>query len=414
MKYLLFACTLFGAFLAFVLRTPVPEGLGEPWKYRLLIATMSLQALSARIRAYFQPDNPHAYIQALRSIRDLTNQPSPSEIKGSNIRSKVTTFDGVRVRLYEPIKKEDSLQPALIFIHGGGNALGSPDGYDRLTRLIAERLNVVVVSIDYRLSPEHLFPAGHLDCLRATSWFLRNADQDFSVDTSRVAISGDSAGGHLSATVSQAIHDDQTLPNLKLQILIYPVTQSLDLLTPSYQKYDQDFGDEGVLPRKRVAAFTSMHHLGRSDPLYMQQILSNEHIIEEFRLNSPYLRYVDHDVIPTELRKETRLYLPPRQGPGNESLWNQIKGTYLDPRWSPLLREDLSGLPQAFVTTCGFDSIRDDGIFYAKRLEAAGVKTKWKHYPSAFHGVMFLSNFFWFQVGEEMTKDMVEFIQNNI
>lgn len=83
--------------------------------------------LQARIRAYFQPDNPHAYIQALRSIRGLTNQPSPSEIKGSNIRSKVTTFDEVRVRLYEPIiKKDDSLQPALIFIHGGGNALGSP------------------------------------------------------------------------------------------------------------------------------------------------------------------------------------------------------------------------------------------------------------------------------------------------
>nr|XP_054770759.1 arylacetamide deacetylase-like [Lytechinus pictus] len=413
MKYLLFACTLLGAILALIFRTPVPDGLTEPWKYRLLIATTSVQALLAKISAYFQPDNPHAYIQASRSIRDLTNVPSPSEVKGSNIRSKVTTFDGVRVRLYELVKKKEFLQPALIYIHGGGYALGSPDGYDRLTRDLAERLNMVVVSIDYRLAPEHPFPAGHLDCLHATSWFLRNA-QDFGVDANRVAISGDSGGGHFSATVSQVINDDPSLPNLKLQILIYPATQTLDLLTPSYQKYDQDFGDEGILPRKRVGAFISMYDLGRSDPLYMQHILSNEHIIREFRLNSPYMNYVDHSVIPSELRKETRLYRPPKHGPGNESLWRQVESKYLDPRWAPLLRQDLSGLPQAFVSTCGFDSIRDDGIFYAKRLEDAGVKTQWKHYPSAFHGVMFINNFFWFQVGEEMTKDIVEFVQKNI
>ncbi|XP_041482300.1 arylacetamide deacetylase-like [Lytechinus variegatus] len=413
MKKLLFACILFGAFLAFLLHTPVPDGLTEPWKYRLLIATMTVQALLAKTIAYFQSDSPRAYIQASRYILALTNVPSPSEVKGSNIRSKVTTFDGVRVRLYELIKKKEFLQPALIYIHGGGYVFNSPDTYDRLTRDLSERLNMVVVSIDYRLAPEHPFPAGHLDCLHATSWFLRNA-QDFGVDANRVAISGDSAGGIFSATVSQVIHDDPTLPNLKLQILVYPATQILDFLTPSYQKYDQDFGDGGVLPRKRVAAFLSMYDLGRLDQLYMQQVLSNEHITKEFRLNSPFMGYVDHSVIPSELREKTRIYIPPKQGPGNESLWRQVKGKYLDARFKPLIREDLSGLPQAFVATCGFDGVRDDGIFYAKRLEEAGVKTHWKHYPSAFHGVMFINNFIWFQVGEEMRKDIVEFVQKNV
>ena len=75
--------------------------------------------------AYFQPENEYAFIQSLRSLRALATFVSPSEVKGSNIRSMVTTFDGVRVRLYEPIKKEEGLQPAVIFIHGGGMTFGS-------------------------------------------------------------------------------------------------------------------------------------------------------------------------------------------------------------------------------------------------------------------------------------------------
>ena len=91
-----------------------------------------------------------------------------------------------------------------------------------------------------------------------------------------------------------------------------------------------------------------------------------------------------------------------------------MKESLINPKIAPLFRENLSGPPHAFIQTYGFDSIRDDGIFYAKRLEKAGVKTTWKHYESGFHVVMFLNSLFWFDVGDHMTQDVANFIKRNI
>ncbi|XP_071505768.1 arylacetamide deacetylase-like [Diadema antillarum] len=407
---------ILAAALAWLLRVPVPDGLAEPWKYRMFVAYSSIPVLAGRLNAYFHPDSENAYIQAVRAVRNIPNFPLPSEVPGSNIRSKVTDFDGVRVRVYETIVKGKSSLPGLIFIHGGGFALGSADSYDKFARGLAERLDMFVVSIDYRLSPEHPFPAGLDDCLAATRYLLRHASE-FGLDSKRIGISGDSAGGQLSAVVTQIIHDDDSLPDLKLQVLVYPATQTMDFQTPSYQKYDEAFGDQGILPAKRVAAFCSMYHQGRLDPAYIGQLVSNQHYRASSGENTTFLKYISHDIIPESKRKQVVNYVSPAQcsnDAGNATFWRFIERTYLDPRWAPLFREDLTGLPPAFIATCGFDSVRDDGIFYANRLEAAGVKTTWKDYESGFHAVMYVLYPFKFHVGEEMTVDFVSFVKHNI
>ena len=286
----------------------------------------------------------------------------------------------------------------------------------------SSRCNKILTSnfspFSYRLAPEHTFPAAYDDCHRASTWFIRHAF-DYGVDATRVAISGDSAGGRLSASVAQAVSSDASLPNIKLQVLIYPAVQTMDTLTPSYQKYADDFGDDGILPRSKVASFWSMYLFGKIDADFMKSLLANQHLTRNFRENSPKMAYIDHDLIPDSLRKLTRNYVAPKHraddiDEGSETFWKAMEKKVLDSRWSPLFYDDFSNLPQAFIQTCGFDSIRDDGIFYAKRLEAAGVKTTWKHYEYGFHGIFFLNGLFWFNVGDQMTEDIANYIKNNI
>jgi acetyl esterase len=131
--------------------------------------------------------------------------------------------DGVPVRLYRP---SDGELPALVFCHGGGWVIGSLDSHDALCRTLAARSGCAVVSVDYRLAPEHRFPAAVEDAWTATTW----AAQRFP----RLAVGGDSAGGTLSAVTALRARD-RDLP-LALQVLVYPVTDfAFD--TPSYREH---------------------------------------------------------------------------------------------------------------------------------------------------------------------------------
>jgi acetyl esterase len=137
----------------------------------------------------------------------------------------VPTRDGatIRARLYQPFEPSwAEPAPALVYYHGGGFTVGSVDTHDALCRMFARDAQCVVLSVDYRLAPEHKFPTAVHDAFDALSWLHANAGL-YGVDAGRLAVGGDSAGGTL-ATVCAVLARDAGLPKLALQLLIYPGT----------------------------------------------------------------------------------------------------------------------------------------------------------------------------------------------
>jgi acetyl esterase len=130
----------------------------------------------------------------------------------------------IPARLYVPKepRQRDGLSPALVFFHGGGWVIGDLDSHYVVCRQLAVEGALIVISIDYRLSPEHKFPAAAEDAVAATQWVAGNA-RELGIDASRLSIGGDSAGGNLTAVVALAARDAGG-PALAGQVLIYPAT----------------------------------------------------------------------------------------------------------------------------------------------------------------------------------------------
>lgn len=145
--------------------------------------------------------------------------PKPPGDPMTRIEDRVIPGPGgpIAVRVYAP-SADDGL-PVIVFFHGGGWVLSSVESHDSLARRIAQRSGALVVSVEYRLAPEHPFPAPHEDCWAATAWLARHADR-FGGDSRRLAVCGDSAGGNLAAGVALRARDEGL--DLRFQALIYP------------------------------------------------------------------------------------------------------------------------------------------------------------------------------------------------
>lgn len=187
---------------------------------RGLPAVHTLSPKDARLmyrerRFFTQPDAP-----ALPDVRDLS-------------------ADGPRgpipLRLYRPAA---GTLPALVYFHGGGWVIGDLDTHDVLCRELALHSGCAVVAVDYRMGPEHRFPAAVDDCMAATRWVRANAAA-LGVDAARLAVGGDSAGGNLAAVVSLVARDAGDLP-IAWQLLIYPATDQRRL-APSYAENGEGY-----------------------------------------------------------------------------------------------------------------------------------------------------------------------------
>jgi acetyl esterase len=135
----------------------------------------------------------------------------------------------IPVRIYAPAGSRPL--PGLVYFHGGGWARGSLQTHDVLCRALANGAGCVVVSVDYRMAPEHKFPAAIDDSVAVTRWVAEHGSQ-LGIDPSRLAVGGDSAGGNLAAAVALVLRDESG-PPLIHQLLIYPVTD-YNFETPSY------------------------------------------------------------------------------------------------------------------------------------------------------------------------------------
>ncbi|KFV42974.1 Arylacetamide deacetylase-like 4, partial [Gavia stellata] len=251
--------------------------------------------------------------------------------------------------------------------------------YERTCRYFARKSNSVVVSVGYRLAPEHPYPTQFEDCLTATIHFMRTA-QDYGVDPSRIIICGDSSGGTLTAAVAQALVNRRDLPKLRAQILIYPFLQCMDFNLPSYQ---QNHGVPILLKERTLALGLKYFN---KDLSIMDGIFNGCHIPEDLQLK--YQKWVNPDYIPQEFK--TRGYKPRKRfNSFSKELYTLVK-SMLDPFFSPLLAEDsvIAKLPEAFILTCELDVLRDDGLLYKKRLEDHGIKVTWCHLEEGFHGTV--------------------------
>jgi len=196
--------------------------------------------------------------QMMDSLNDLAGPGEP--VHHVEDREVPGPAGAIPARLYRPAA--DGPLPLLVYFHGGGWVLGGLASHDSVCRSLANGAGCAVLAIDYRLAPEHRFPAAVDDCYAATEWAAANA-ATLGADPKRVAVGGDSAGGNLTAVVAQLARD-RGAPSLRFQLLVYPATDA-GYDTPSYHE-----NATGYLLELDGMRWFYDHYLGgasdRSDP----------------------------------------------------------------------------------------------------------------------------------------------------
>ncbi|XP_075135959.1 arylacetamide deacetylase-like 4 [Leptodactylus fuscus] len=304
----------------------------------------------------------------------LQNLNKPKFNDYPEIFKKDLEFEGVPVRVYQPRSSSAGGRKGVIFLHGGGFLYGSIDSHDIMCQYLTKNSGAVVVSVGYRLAPKHLYPAAFDDCLTATVHFLKTA-QEHGVDPSSVIISGDSAGGNLTAGVCQALVGRSDIPKPLAQVMIYPVLQMADLHLPSYQQ-------NKVVPLlyQDYIVYLLMTYLG-CDLSLSKEILQGSHVPPEIR--KKLSKWLSSEEFKVKDRKGNIMV------PFNKEVYEKVKKAFDFP-FSPLFSDDavIRQLPKAYILTCEFDVLRDDGILYKKRLEDNGVPVTWYHVKDGFHGTV--------------------------
>ncbi|TVT83302.1 alpha/beta hydrolase [Pseudomonas sp. H3(2019)] len=257
--------------------------------------------LSAFVERTLSFNSPDSSLDGLRQAYSrMCRAFTPARPDGLEVAD--FTLEGVRVRSYQPaVAPPDSGWPCILYLHGGGWVVGDLDSHDFICSELSAVLGVLVIAVDYRLAPEHPFPAAFDDCLSIWQALCAGAGP-FALDAGRMLVAGDSAGGNLAAALCLALRDrGERLPCA--QVLIYP-----------------GLGGDARLPSRSECA------------------------------DAPLLSSSDLDCYHA-------LYLRGTRHPSAYAM--------------PLLADDFSGLPPTMIAVAQFDPLRDDGVSYARRLEAA-------------------------------------------
>jgi acetyl esterase/lipase len=259
-----------------------------------------------------------------KTLRSITERMPPA----IGIRmAKVEDFEipgpagPIPARAYTP-RKIRLNAPLVLYIHGGGFVIGCYQEVDKVTRSLASGAQCVVVSIDYALAPEHPYPAALRDCEAAFEWLEERA-AEYSSAPGRIVLAGESAGGNLSAVLSQ-LRRDQGKSMPLAQMLFSPAVGGHDPATGEAWPSMSENADRSILTPKSLITFS------------------------EFYLGDP-AKYAD------------------------------------DPYVNPIMAKSLAGLPRAFVVSCGKDPLRDQDEAYARMLGEAGVQVTLESFPNRDH-----------------------------
>ncbi|KLN62502.1 hypothetical protein WH96_03165 [Kiloniella spongiae] len=251
------------------------------------------------------------------------NTPHPEDLKV--LEGAVEGPEGdIPIRVYRPTDTIGEPYPTLLYFHGGGWVLGDLDSHDSITADLASQAKIQVIAVDYRLAPEHVYPAALDDCWAVYQAITENPDI-FGADSDRLIIGGDSAGASLAASVALIARDINLLgftpPSLRGQLLIYPALTSEDL------------------PSRTTQA---------QAPLFSTPDLDT---------------FIDY-------------YLGHKATEGNKQ----------DFKVFPAQADDFSKLPATFISAAELDPLADDGPDYADKLKAKGVQVKSIVEPGLMHG----------------------------
>lgn len=230
----------------------------------------------------------------------------------------------IPVRIYTVDESKHSI---LIFFHGGGWVTGDIDSYNKVCANLAAVTGHIVVSVDYRLAPEHKFPAAPEDCYYVTREIYLNAKELFGVTKNEISLIGDSAGANLAAVVSLMARDRKEF-EVTRQILIYPAVNN-DFTENSIYPSIRENGTDYLLTSKRMTDYMDLYK-----------------------------------------SKEEDKY---------------------NPYFAPILAEDLSNQPNTLIITAEYDLLRDEGEAYGYKLMNAGNQVEIHRIEDVLHGFFVLS-----------------------
>jgi len=265
--------------------------------------------------------------------------------------------------------------PLVIFFHGGGFTIGSLDSHDAVCRQLCVDADCLVVSVAYRLAPEHRFPAALEDAYAASCWVAEHGEE-LGGDPQRLAVAGDSAGGNLAA-VTCLLARENGFPDLCCQVLIYPGTDLTESM-PSHQAFG-----EGYLLTGSLIDWFHGNYLGDFGEFGDLRGLRDR---GNHGGDNPGNKSGQIPVNGTKTQ-------PGITGtPGATSLPRETSGSEhhaADPAYwqaSPLHADNHENLPPAHIITAGYDPLQDEGKAYADKLGAAGVSVSFRHYDNMMHG----------------------------
>ena len=274
----------------------------------------------------------------------MLGNPPPS-VKQSELQYENRDGTKIRAKLYQPSPAPPEGSPLIMMIHGGGFAVGAPEGEEQSCRNFVLAFKATCISIAYRLAPKHPFPAGPEDCWDALKWAAANAKSWGADPTAGFVVGGTSAGGNLSAVLALRAREEKLSPPLTGQFLAVPATISDDAIPekwkPWYLSHEQN-RNVPILPQAAVDMFMKAYQPDSESPLYNVGLHPGGH----------------------------------------------------------------ANLPPAVVAVDGMDPLRDEGIIYERILREAGVKTKLYVYAGMPHGHW---GFFPFlKASDRFRKDQVE------
>ena len=280
------------------------------------------QAAAARTQGRQPPEIPEDPLEFAKMMRNMMGWEN-SDVTGGAVAVESREIEGsetrIPVRIYTP--PAAGKRPAVVFFHGGGFIGGSLKTVENPCKCLAFHAGATVVSVDYRLAPEHPYPAGLTDCFEAVRW-IHDRAEELDLDPEQIAVAGDSAGGNL-ATVCALMDRDQNLGLIKFQALIYPSVNMAREETEGYKWSPEAYN----IRRHRE---------------YIERLLD-----------------IDG---------------PERKGPKLHELYLQGRAELTHPYVSPLLA-DLRGMPETLIITGEFDFLRLENEAYARKLARSGVNT---------------------------------------